>query len=48
MEPRIEITLDELYRIIGELEVTRRKHQEIIAKLVQDAEPTGRDIKAVS
>lgn len=36
--PKLELTLEDLYRIIGELEVARRKLQEVVTKLQQDNE----------
>jgi t-SNARE complex subunit (syntaxin) len=33
---RVELTLEELYQIVGELEVMRRKQQQMIATLTKE------------
>jgi hypothetical protein len=35
LQAKYELSLDELYKIIGELEVMRRKQQQIIAQLAE-------------
>ena len=39
--PNIELTLVELYQIIGELEVTRRKYMQLLQAAEKNDEPGG-------
>lgn len=36
--PKLELTLEDLYQIVGELEVARRKLQQNLMKMQQDQE----------
>jgi hypothetical protein len=45
MEPKLEITIEEFYQVIGELEIVRRKQAQQIQALMIQADEMSKEIE---